>query len=76
MASKHLSRRIVQAALVLAGGVMIAFGVMTLGCGGSSPPLGTMCGHNLVLSLLVVAVASWFVLALVVVLANELREKR
>ena len=61
---------------MLVGGAVIAIGVMSLGCEGPRPALGTMCGHNFVPSLVAVAFAGWIVLGVVVALINGLRENR
>jgi hypothetical protein len=68
--------RVRQALLVFLGGIVMALGIVGIGCDGPNAPLGTMCGHNFGPSLIVVALGSWFVLAVVIVLINDLRGNR
>ena len=64
-------------ALVIIGiiivGVGIAFGIVALGCVGEHPALGTMCGHNLFGSIIVLSFAAWFVLGTLVVGIRAIR---
>lgn len=62
------------AALCLAGPAL-AFGVLFAGCEGRAPAFGVMCGHNVFISLVVLTLAAWFVLASVSVLFQVLRRK-
>ena len=67
-----------KAALVLAiliGGAALAFFILFAGCEGSSPIFGSMCGHNIVPSLFVLTLVSWFVLGSFAVLVRSLRDK-
>ena len=69
-------RRVLQGLLVFVGGIVAAIEIVGIGCDGPSPALGTICGHNMGLWLVVLALASWFVLTMVVVLINDLRANR
>lgn len=62
------------AALVLAGPTL-AFAVLFAGCEGPAPALGVMCGHNVLVSLVVFTLAFWAVLASVSALVQSLRRK-
>ena len=70
-----MPRRVIQILLVLLGGPALAFLIVLLGCEGSAP-LGTMCGHNILTSLVLITLAAWFVLSVAVSLLNGLREER
>ena len=69
-------RRFVIAILVFASGIAIAYAVVSAGCVGAAPPLGTMCGHNALGSVVIVTLASWFVLGIAAVGYESLRTKR
>ena len=68
-------RKFIRGLLFLLVGPASAFAIVFTGCEGSSPPLGTLCGHNIVLSLVAFTLASWFVLANEISLFHILRNK-
>ena len=70
-----MTRRLITVALVFAGGIAVAFAVLTVGCEGSVPALGTMCGHNALVSLIAITLGAWFVLGMATALYDAMRRK-
>jgi hypothetical protein len=66
-------RTILMAIAVGIGGFALAFVVLFLGCEGSDPFFGVMCGHNILPSLIGLTIGAWFVLGSAVVLVRSLR---
>ena len=66
---------VVKVLAILVTGPVLAFGVLAIGCNGASPALGTLCGHNSLLSLVVLTLAAWCILATVNVGVSALRGK-
>jgi hypothetical protein len=64
-----------QVLAVLVTGPLLAFLLLFAGCDGQTPALGTMCGHNIFGSLVVVTLAAWFVLTICLSLYNGLKGK-
>ncbi len=62
-----------QVLAVFFGGLLFAFGAIFVGCDGPVPRLGDMCGHNILGSLAVVTLASWFGLAVALMLFRVMR---
>jgi hypothetical protein len=48
---------------VIVGGPALAFFVLFSGCDGPSPMFGTMCGHNILISLIGFTILAWLLLA-------------
>jgi hypothetical protein len=67
--------RTLQFILVAIGGPLLAFVLVFAGCEGASPVLGTMCGHNILGSLVAFTLGAWLVLGICVSLYNGLRAK-
>lgn len=68
-------RTILMVIAVGIGGFALAFVVLFLGCEGSTPFFGVMCGHNIFPSLIGLTIGAWFVLGSAVVLVRTLRNK-
>jgi hypothetical protein len=69
MALPKVAKRI----LIFLGGPLIAFAVLFAGCEGEHPPLGVMCGHNILMSLVLFTFAAWLVLGTIAVLVGVVR---
>jgi hypothetical protein len=65
-------RTILMVIAVGIGGFALAFVVLFLGCEGSAPFFGVMCGHNILPSLIGLTIGAWFVLGSAVVLVRTL----
>lgn len=60
--------KFVKLILIFLGGPLIAFAILFVGCEGKHPALGVMCGHNILMSLVLFTFAAWFVLGTISVL--------
>jgi hypothetical protein len=60
---QHKVRLFFAVAVAAVAGPLLAFLVLFIGCGGSSPGLGTMCGHNTPVSLVALTLLAWLLLA-------------
>ena len=69
MALRKFAKRI----LIFLGGPVIAFAVLFAGCEGEHPAFGAMCGHNILLSLVLFTFAGWLVLGTISVLVGVIR---
>jgi len=66
-------RKLAKRVLILLGGPLIAFAVLFAGCEGEHPALGVMCGHNILMSLVLFTVVAWLVLGTISVLVGVFR---
>ncbi len=55
---------VLKGAAIFVLGPTLAYGVLALGCGGGNPALGVACGHNILISLVGLTLAFWFVLVM------------
>jgi hypothetical protein len=68
-------RKIAKIAALLIAGPVLAFLVLLAGCGGSEPFFGTMCGHNILVSVVAFTLAAWFIFAMGNAVIRSLRNK-
>jgi len=69
-------RSVLRGFAIFVAGPLIAFGVLFLGCEGPSPAFGSACGHNIIISLVALTLACWFVLVMAASVVSAIRNKR
>lgn len=67
--------KIAKVGALVAAGPILAFAILFAGCNGPAPVFGVMCGHNILVSLVLFTLAAWFVIASVNALIQALRRK-
>lgn len=67
-----MRRTILITVLVFVSGFALAFFGLFLGCEGSSPTFGVMCGHNILPSLVGLTLVAWLVLGVLAVLIRSI----
>jgi len=70
-----MRRKFAKVVALLLAGPALAFVVLFAGCEGPNPLFGVMCGHNILVSLIVFTLAAWFVLAMAVTVIQSLRNR-
>jgi hypothetical protein len=67
-------RGLLKVVLVLFAGPLLAIGTLSLGCLGSDPPLGMVCGHNAPLSFVALTLGAWLVIVVVLSIRSAKRQ--
>ena len=68
-------RSVLRGVAIFIAGPLIAFTVLFLGCEGAPSFFGNACGHNIIVSLVALTLACWFVLVMAASVVSAVRDK-